>query len=246
MVRRFGVSLALLLTLLIPAWGQEVGEAEIRAFLKAPITKATGTYTTPDTAAKLRALLKANPRLVDQPIYQLRGQDISTPLVEALKLGNVDAARALLDFKAKPNLALGEWPIIPLQAAMTARLPGEVRLTQVRLLLAAGATPTNGLHIWAEAQGWSDTTYFAAADALVQAKAGVNVTDDFGATPLLVAVVNDNVMATEKLLSLGAKVDEDVQRACYAANWVNPKDPEAPKPTPQAQRIFKLLKLKPF
>lgn len=227
------ISLILLLT---PALAQSsAGEQDLRSLLMSPLDRATGNYTAPEKVAKLRALLKSKPKLANQPIYQLTGNQPSTALVEALKIGNVDAVRVLLEFKAKPNLGLGRWPVTPLQAAIGDLLDGRVKLTQVRLLLAHGANSRLGLHHWAMCQNWLDRqTYFAAADALVQAKAGVNTLDDLGASPLQVAVTYDNVLAVEKLLSLGAKVDDSLIQSAKAGAG-----------TAEGQQIIKLLKLKP-
>jgi ankyrin repeat protein len=218
-----------------PATGQPAGEAELRALLKAPLAAETGAYVSPENGAKLRAMLKANPKLANQPIYQLRGDEVSLPLVEAVKIGNVDAVRLLLEFKAKPNLALGDRPVAPLQAAMGTMLKANVRLAQVRLLLAAGANAKFGLHQWAACQNWTDRqSYFAAADALLQSKAGLNTGDESGSSPLQVAIVNDNILAVEKLLALGAVVDESIKNSALAGRG-----------TPEGDQIIKILKLTP-
>jgi ankyrin repeat protein len=223
----------LALCLLCHPLAAQQDDGEIRALLKAPLVKETGVYVSPANAAKLRALLTANPKLANQPIFQLRGQAVSTPLVEAAKVGNVDAVRALLDFKAKPNLALAEAEAAPLEVAIVTRLSGEARLTMVRLLLAAGAHTTTSLHAWATCTNWTDRkTYFAAADALIAAKTALNGTNETGATPLQVAVVNDNVLAVEKLAALGATVDDLVKDLAYAGMG-----------TPEGDQIVKALKL---
>lgn len=212
---------------------QAPGEPELRALLKAPIVKATGAYLAPDSVTKLQALLKANPDLVNQPIIQLRGEDASTPLLEAVIIGNVDAVRTLLELKAKPNLALSrEMP--PLQEALVNRLPGDVRLNMIRLLLASGADPTGSFHAWAGLTNWTDRkTYFAAADALAQAKGNFSITNATGATPLQIAVVCDNVLAVEKLVALGAKADAVVNDLAWAGRG-----------TAEGDKIVKLLNLK--
>ena len=212
---------------------QTPGEPELRALLKAPIARATGAYLSPDNLVKLQALLKANLEMVNRPIIELRGENASTPLLEAVKIGNTDAVRTLLEFKAKPNLALSR-EIPPLQEALVARLPGDVRLAMVRLLLASGADPTGSFHAWAGLTNWTDRkTYFAAADALAQAKGNFSITNATGATPLQIAVVCDNVLAVEKLMALGAKADDVVNDLAWAGRG-----------TAEGDKIVKLLNLK--
>lgn len=224
---------AWILLLSLTVWAQAPGEPELRALLKAPLTRATGTYVAPENGAKLRAMLKANPELVNQPIIQLRGEKASTPLLEAVTIGNVDAVQILLELKAKPNLALSR-ELPPLHEALIARLPGDVRLTMVRLLVASGADPTGALHAWAGCTNWTDRkTYFGAADALVQGKANIDAGNSTGATPLQLAVVSDNVLAVEKLVALGAKADDVVKDLAWAGRG-----------TAEGDKIVKLLNLK--
>jgi hypothetical protein len=228
--------LLLLLTNALPVLAQSDQEtAELRALLKAPVVKQTGAYVTAENVQRLRALLKAEPILVNQPIYALRGEQVSTPLVEAVKIGNVDAVRVLLELKAKPDLALGKPPIPPLQLAITSRLGAEVRLAIIDLLLARGAYPGDALHAWAGCTNWTDRkTYFAAADALVRAKADVNSRNESGATPLQIAVVHDNVLAAEKLFASGANVDDLIKDLAYAGRG-----------TAEGDQILKILKIPP-
>jgi ankyrin repeat protein len=229
------LGLLLALVLALPSLADDDVDM-LTPLLRAPVAKDTGLFVDPDNASKLRALLKADPKLANEPIYPLRGEEISTPLVEALKVGNLEAVRALFEFKAKPNLALGRYPTTPLEASIASGLSGNVRLSQLRLVLAAGANAKLGLHDWAACTSWADRkTYFAAADLLVQARADANAADELGATPLLVAVVNDNSLAVEKLLALGARVSDEVLKAAAAGGASNP----------EGQKICKLLKVAP-
>jgi ankyrin repeat protein len=225
--------LLLLLLFCLPALCDE-GEA-LRTLLKAPLVAETGNYASAEHKARLRATLIANPKLANQPIFQLQGQQPSTPLVEAAKTGNVDAVRLLLEFKARPNLALGDRPVPPLQACIASRTHPNARLAVIRLLLGAGASPKFGLHQWAACLNWTDRqTYFAAADALVEAKAALNIADETGSSPLQIAIVNDNVSAVEKLLALGAVVDASSKESALAGAG-----------TSEGDKILKLLKLTP-
>lgn len=225
-----------LLFFVLPALAQTEDETvRLRVLLKAPVAKETGLYLAADSLAQLRALLKAEPRLVNQPIFGLRDEGVSTPLVEAVRLGNVDAARLLLEARARPDLALGKPAVTPLQVAISSRLGGEVRLTTVRLLLSHGANAAGALHSWAGCTNWTDRrTYFAAADALVAAKADVDSRNESGATPLQIAVVSDNVLAAEKLFALGAKVDDLIKDLAYAGRG-----------TAEGDLILKILKIPP-
>lgn len=210
-------------------------ETELRALLKAPVVKETGLYQAPESSRRLRELLQRHPQLADRPIHGLRGGGASTPLVEAVRLGNVSATEVLLEAKARPDLALGQGANRPLHLALTAMLPGQVRLAMVRRLVAAGASANRALHSWAACTNWTDrTTYFAAADTLIQAKSGLNTADEAGASPLQVAIVHDNVLAVEKLLALGANVDAGAKDSAIAG-----------RSTPEGAKIMKLLKLGP-
>lgn len=209
------------------------GEEQLKALLRAPLAAGSGSFAAPENAAKFRALLTKSPKLANQPIFEVRGTKVSTPLLEAIKLGNVDATKILLEFQAKPNLALEDSVAPPLPTAITARLPGGVRLALLRLLLARGAVSTHSLHVWAGCTNWTDRqTYFAAADLLHQSKAGLNSANDTGASPMQIAIVSDNVLAVEKLLALGATVDALSKDLAYAGMG-----------TPEGNQIVKLLKL---
>lgn len=216
-----------------PAKAPVSSEMEMRTVLKAPKVAESGMFVSEVDAAKLRALLKANPALANQPIIELRGEKPSTPLLEAVKTGNLDAVRALLEAGAKPNLLLEGQTTSPLLATLASRFSGVVRLQEVRLLLASGASTRGALHVWAASTNWTDRrTYFGAADALVGAKATLSATNETGATPLQVAVINDNVLAVEKLVSLGATADDLVTDLAYAGSG-----------TAEGKLILKFLKL---
>lgn len=232
-MRCHAVLLFLLTLALALGAGADTGEDELRALLKLPVAKETGSFLNPEGLPKLRALLTAKPGLANQPIYALRDDSVSTPLLEAIAVGNAEAVRALLEFNAKPNLVLQDNPAPPLAAALTGRLAGTTRLSMVRLLLARGASPTHSLHIWAGCTNWTDRkTYFEVADVLSAAKAGLNSPNATGASPLQIAIVSDNLLAVEKLVALGATVDPLSKDLAYAGMG-----------TPEGDGIVKLLKL---
>ncbi len=205
----------------------------MRALLKAPRVAESGLFQAEADANRLRALLKANPALANQPLMELRGERASTPLLEAVKIGNAEAVKVLLEAGAKPNVTLSGQASSPLLTAIGARHSGLTRLTEIRLLVGAGATPTGALHVWAGVTNWTDRkTYFGAADALVAAKAGIGTVNETGATPLHVAVLSDNVLAVEKLVALGAPVDDMAKDFAYAGAG-----------TAEGKLILKVLKL---
>lgn len=212
---RRGKSLCLALGLTVSvvygaAFAHPEHEKEFRELINTKVTQSAEERQ--EAAKKIAHILKGHRSYANGPIQQLDGDQPSTPLVEALRIGNVEAARVLLEYKADPNAGAGKSGQTPLEAAMNDLLEDSVKQAQVELLLSKGAQPKHALHRWAARKMWKDkVSYFAVADALVEAGASVDQADDLGMTPLRVAVINSNSKAVEKLLAKGAKVDEQTR-----------------------------------
>ena len=150
-----------------------------------------------------------------------------TLLSTAIAWGELATARGLLSLGADPNTYAsdGSWP---LRSAIENN-----SLDAVRLLLEAGAHPTNPFLARGPdrpADVWWDTALCFAVlgrdirivEALIGAGADVNAGDDDNMTPLHVAAAAGNEAAVRLLLSAGADPNaRDVQTAHTPAEWAS-------------------------
>jgi len=162
--------------------------------------------------AKVKALLKANPDLVNGKFNDKSAYfDGGTPLLYAACFGRKDIAEFLLANKADPN-AKDNSEVTPLIVAAEGGHKDVVELllaqkADVNAKSASGWTP---LHCAARSGGWE------VAVLLLTNGAVVNVTNIDGLTPLDEAVIGDNKDIIELLIANHAEVN--VQDAAGAGD----------------------------
>jgi len=164
-------------------------------------------------AATMEALLKGGASIEKA---QREGE---TPLMAAARAGSVPAVKLLLEHGANPNATESLWDETALMWATA-----EGHLEVVDVLLAAGADP-NGKARASELTKRSTRTDFpsggftavmwAARDGnealirrLVQGGADLKLANADGATPMMLAIINDRFDLAAKLLELGADAND--------------------------------------
>lgn len=175
------------------------------------------------SAAVLRLLLAAGAPLAgavsqSQPSANWAAAGVEPPLLAAARAGSVAAVSVLLDAGADPNVAED---LEQQTALMWAAAAGHHEV--VRVLLAAGADPDRQARVtsldkrvnadfpsggfaplhWAARNGDA-----ALIELLLAHGADLNVRNGDGATPLMLAIVNDRFDLAAQLLVLGADAND--------------------------------------
>lgn len=140
--------------------------------------------------ARIQEMAQNSPDLINAP-----GDDGRSPLVDAAAKGQLKVAAFLLDHGADVNAGGKDGP--PLVAAAKAG-----QRTMVELLLEHGADVNIGSGAALEAA--IEHGYEAVAETLLMAYADVNVENDVGQTPLILAAMGGNTKVIEMLLDAGA------------------------------------------
>lgn len=137
------------------------------------------------------------------------------PLQWAVKHGNMQFLKAVLDAGADPNYANDQDGITPLHRAIEFGFSNVVKE-----LLKAGAAANR-----ADAYGNTPLHWAAEYDAngniydLLHYGADVNYVNHFGKTPLYIAVQEGKMYAVNALLNLGADVNRVLQKAAQKGDF---------------------------
>ncbi|HEU4619354.1 MAG TPA: ankyrin repeat domain-containing protein [Gammaproteobacteria bacterium] len=153
-------------------------------------------------------------------------RDGETPLMAAARAGGVEAVKILLEHGADPNATESLWNQTALMWATA-----EGHLDVVDALLAAGADPNLKARVTELTKRSTRTDFpsggftalmWAVRDGnepivhrLLEGGADINAKDGDGATPMMLAIINDRFDLAAKLLDLGAdpKLDDSLYEA---------------------------------
>lgn len=191
--------------------------------------------------------LKQNPQMVDSEIRRLYGSGTNTPLNEALSLGDVGLVSVLLEYGADPNKASGRTEARPLQWALNDTLDPSKIADSVALLIAKGANPnltdkrhSTALDTWAARRSWCETpSYEKIGVVLFDAGAQIEGDSKASGTPLMIAVVNSNPVATKMLLEKGASPDREALLG--TARGLAKKEASRNTARPEARTVLSLI-----